>query len=290
MTDIYEEVTNKIVKQLEKGVKPWSRSWDGGASFAMPQNATTGNAYNGINVLLLWGSAEENAFDTQDWGSYLQWQQQKKQVKKGAKGSPIVFYKTLEKEEDDKVKTIPLIRHSFVFNACQLEGYIPKEKEDKPLIERLENVDNYIMNTGAKIFHDGGNRAFYNRMSDDIHLPQREAFKDTESLYSVTLHELVHYTGAPHRLNRTKGKKFGDKDYAYEELVAELGAAFGCAKLEICNEPREDHAAYMENWLEVLKGDKRAIFLAASEASKAVEYMDQLQGAKVIQMTAGMRG
>ena len=277
MKDLHDEITNKIIEKLETGTAPWHKSWNGSASFDMPMNATTQHAYQGINTLFLWSSAEENGFETQDWGSYLQWAEKKKQVKKGAKGSMIVFYKTLEREKDNKIEKIPLIRFSHVFNACQLQDYKPTDKAERPLVDRLEHVDRYILNTGANVYHDGGNRAYYSRASDDIHLPPREAFIDTESLYSVTLHELVHYTDAEKRLNRTKGKRFGDKEYAFEELVAELGAAFECAGLEITNAPRDDHAAYLESWLKVLKEDKKAIFIAASEASKAVGYLDGLQ-------------
>lgn len=275
--DLHEEVTNKIISKLEAGSLPWMKSWDTQANLELPTNGTTHKRYNGVNICLLWIAAEDNGFSTSEWGSFNQWRDKKEMVAKGSKGTQIIYYDTIEKVVEGEKEIIPFVKASYVFNKCQLQGYKMEEKEPRPLIDRLEHVDNYIQNTGAKIYHDGGNRAFYSPVTDEIHLPPREAFTDTESMYSVTLHELTHFTAKKGRCDREFGKRFGDEAYAFEELVAELGSAFNCAGLEICNEPRDDTAAYLQHWLTILKSDKKAIFTASKEASKAVEYLNSLQ-------------
>jgi antirestriction protein ArdC len=151
----------------------------------------------------------------------------------------------------------------------------------KPLVERVQSVDSFVDNTQAIIEH-GNTGAFYRPSEDKIYMPKAEVFIDTdactatEGYYSTLLHELVHWTGSPTRLDRTKGKKFGDHDYAVEELVAELGAAFLCAEFDIAIAEKGDHANYIASWMKVLKENKYAIISAASEASKAVGYMKKL--------------
>ncbi len=158
---------------------------------------------------------------------------------------------------------------------------LPPTVSSSPL-ERISNADAFLTYTGANIRY-GGNRAFYRRDEDFIALPSSEAFIDTptstaqENFYSTALHELTHWSGAPHRLDRTKGKQFGDKECAFEELVAELGAAMLCASLGIVNDPRPDHAHYINNWLHALASDPKYIFLAASQAQKAADYLHSLQ-------------
>lgn len=277
MRDVHQETTDKILAQMEKGTLPWQRPWTSNASFELPRNGTTDRPYHGINIPLLWIATDENGFESNEWGSFNQWSQRNEKISKGSKGTQIIYFDVLKREQDEEIKEIPYIKTSVVFNRCQLQGYKPQPREERPLIERLEQADHYILNTGAMIYHDGGNRAFYNRLTDDIHLPQREDFTSTEALYSVTLHELTHWTGAPQRLNRTKGKKFGDKEYCWEELVAEQGAAYGCANLKISNEPRPETAAYLEHFIQLLKENKTAIISSAAEADKAVCYMDELQ-------------
>ena len=196
-------------------------------------------------------------------------------------------FDTFEKEEDDEIRKIPFLKTSYVFNRCQLNGYEPSatKEDDQPkqsLVERIEKVDTFIGNTEAMIEH-GNKGACYSPKEDKIYMPVTEAFMDTktctatEGYYSTLLHELVHWSGAPTRMDRTKGKKFGDQNYATEELVAELGAAFLCAEHDIAMLEKGDHANYIASWLKALKDNKHCIIGAASDASKAVQYMKGLQ-------------
>jgi antirestriction protein ArdC len=185
-----------------------------------------------------------------------------------------------------------MARASYVFNADQVDGFeAPPLPEPKDPAQILDRAEAFIAATGADIRH-GGNRAFYRFPDDFIQMPERERFMGTEtstateSYYSTLLHELTHWTGSAKRCDRAFGKRFGDEAYAVEELVAELGAAFLCADLGITLEPRADHAAYIDNWLKVLKADKKAIFTAASQAAKATDYLAGLQATEITEAAA----
>ncbi|MBE7172486.1 MAG: DUF1738 domain-containing protein [Williamsia sp.] len=286
--DLYQQITDTIIKQLEAGTVPWQKPWIGKDQLFMdiPKNFVTGNHYRGINILLLWGSAMNKGLTTQEWASFKQWSQKGERINKGEKGTLIVYYDTIEKEVDGEIEKIPFLKSSFVFNRCQLESYAPEEtkQEENPvsLVERLEHVEAFIGNTKAIIEHNGYS-AHYNRSEDKINMPLKKAFVDrswstaTESYYAVLSHELIHWSGSANRLDRTKGKKFGDQNYATEELIAELGAAFLCAELGISLTPSLDRASYISHWLEVLRNDGCYIISAASQASKAVDYLKGLQ-------------
>ena len=171
-----------------------------------------------------------------------------------------------------------------VFNVEQVEGlpahYYTQQEHPLPLSERLDHAERFLTNTGATICH-GGNRAYYSPSQDLVQMPPFEAFRDKESYYSTALHELTHWTSHKTRLDRSfNAKKFGDHGYAREELVAELGAAFLSADLGITPDVREDHAAYLDNWLKVLQQDKRAIFSAAAHAQRAADFLQGLQKQK----------
>jgi antirestriction protein ArdC len=285
--DIRQQVTDTIIQQLENGTVPWQKPWvgDDKRSFAIPKNFTTGNKYRGINILLLWASGIEHDYPVQEWASYKQWQDKKEAVRKGEKGSMIVYYDTMEKEENGEIKKIPFLKSSVVFNCSQLVSYNPDDHEPKLnptlLVERIKNVEDFVAKTGAIVEYKGST-ACYIPSEDKICMPLPEAFIDTETstategYYSTLLHELTHWTGSEKRLNREGGKKFGDKNYATEELVADIGAAFLCAELEITATTRADHANYIANWLKALKDNKDCIITAASEASKAVTYLQDL--------------
>ncbi|PSR56636.1 hypothetical protein AHMF7605_25645 [Adhaeribacter arboris] len=287
--DIHQEVTDTIIKQLEKGTVPWHKPWQGEETkaFGLPYNGITQNHYRGINIILLWSSAIEKQFTSAEWGTFKQWADKKEMIRKGEKGSMVVYYDVLEKEEDDEIRKIPFLKTSYVFNRCQLNSYQPPETNSEQLprqslVERIQTVDNFISNTQAIIEH-GSKGACFNPKEDKIYMPVTEAFIDTkactatEGYYSTLLHELVHWSGAPKRLDRTKGKKFGDQDYATEELTAELGAAILCTEYDIATVEKGDHANYIASWLKALKDNKHCIITAASEASKAVSYLKGLQ-------------
>ncbi|MEZ5016095.1 MAG: zincin-like metallopeptidase domain-containing protein [Flavipsychrobacter sp.] len=284
--DIHQRVTNTIISYLEEGTTPWQKPWVGGdSSFKIPRNMVSDRQYNGINILLLWGATMKYEYDSNEWASFRQWNKQKESIRKGEKGTMVVYYDFTEKEEDGELKRVPFMKSYVVFNRCQLQSYQSGEEKvslSKPLAERLEHVENYISNTQAVIKHKGKSACFV-PSKDEILMPKIAAFTDTEhstateNYYSTLLHELVHWSGHPDRLDRSFSKRFGDQTYAAEELVAELGAAFLCAELEITREPRKDHANYIANWLTALKNNKYLVTTAANTASKAVSYLHDLQ-------------
>ncbi len=284
--DIYQSITNQIIAAIEAGTgevkMPWHRS---GFNQSRPVNISSSKPYQGINILSLWAAAMSGGYHHGLWGTYRQWQEAGAQVRKGEKSSFIIFYKQFENDETENSENqserrLFMARASHVFNVAQVDGYeLPDQPElTENLVTCIASVEEFISKTGA-IITEGGEQACYNPASDQISMPDQYRFFDTdtgsatEHYHSVLLHELTHWTGAKHRLDRTFGKRFGDHAYAIEELTAELGAAFLCADLGISASPREDHASYINNWLSAMKADAKAVFAAASAASKAVEYL-----------------
>lgn len=281
-TDIRSQVTEKIVSLLEQGVLPWKKEWcskSGSDLFAVPFNFTTKNRYNGINVVILWAESLLKRYQTDQWATYNQIQNA------GEKGTQVVFYKALditEQREDgsEKEKKIPLMKTFTVFNIEQCDGFenkisSPVEETREDQKRRIEQVEKFVKNSGAEISF-GGSRAFYMPMLDKIQMPNFGDFTSAEAFYATTLHELTHWTAHEKRLDRQLGKKFGDLDYAAEELIAELGSCFVCAELGI-NSALENHASYLDSWLKILKADNKAIFLAAAAASRAADFLNSLQ-------------
>jgi antirestriction protein ArdC len=222
--------------------------------------------------------AEHHGYTSGEWATYNQWQALGAQVKKGEKSALIVFWKISERsreetedQEEESNRSI-LARGYHVFNARQVEGYSPETSPVLPESERIESAERFFSLQDVAIRH-GGSRACYSPEEDVIHMPPFSCFRDGASYYSVLGHEEVHASGAAHRLNRDLKPRFAEESYAMEELIAELGAAFLCSTLGLANDPRQEHAAYLTSWLRVLKNDKRAIFTAASQAQKAVDWM-----------------
>jgi antirestriction protein ArdC len=286
--DVYSRVTNKIVADLERGNLTWLQPWQAGhqaGPVARPLRAG-GKAYRGVNVLMLWAAAIERGYSCPLWLTYKQAAELGGQVRKGEHGSLVVYADKFTKEgTDDKGAAveieIPFMKGYTVFNAEQIDG-LPGHfyATVAPLnngINRLETVERFFASTKITIQH-GGNRAFYAPAPDLVQMPEFQTFRDGESYYATLAHECTHATRHESRLNRDLGRKhWGDAGYAMEELCAEIGAAFLCADLGITPETREDHAAYIQSWLTVLKNDKRAIFTAASHAQKAADYLHGLQ-------------
>ena len=282
-TDIYQKVTDQIIAAIENGLEgnfelPWHHI------SAVPQNARTGNFYNGVNVPLLWVNQIHSQYVSGQWATYKQWAELGAQVKKGEKGAPVVFWKAIDiepEEDNEEAETRMFARWSTVFNADQVEGYDVQSFEPSD-IQAIGAADAVIDASGADIRHEG-QRAFYSVSGDYISVPCPKYFKATcdssatENYYSTIFHELVHWTGSESRLDRQKNNKFGGEDYAFEELIAELGAAMVCAKTGVATAPRQDHAHYIKNWLEALKSDKRFIFSASSQAQKAADFLFSLQ-------------
>ena len=286
--DVYTRITDKIVADLEKGVRPWMRPWsathtEGRIIKPLRHNGTP---YAGINVLMLWMETVLKGYKSAIWMTFRQAQELSAHVRKGEHGSLVVYANTFTKTEqndegEDVEHEVPFLKGYTVFNVEQIEG-LPEHYYAKPplrlsTVERIDHAEAFVQSTGAIIRH-GGNMAYYTQAADRIQMPPIEAFTNAESYYATLNHELTHWTQHPARLDRDFGrKKWGDEGYAVEELVAELGACFVCADLDIMPKAREENAAYIGHWLKVLKSDNRAIFTAASHAQRAAQYLHSLQ-------------
>jgi antirestriction protein ArdC len=288
--DIYAKVTDRIISDLEQGVRPWMKPWNAqhAAGRITRPLRHNGTPYKGMNVLLLWGEAVTEGYAAPIWMTYRQAQELGGQVRKGEHGALVVYANTVTKTETDDngqdiEREIPFLKGYTVFNVQQVDGlpahYHAQPVSPLPLPERIEAADAFMNATGVIIRH-GGNSAHYSPDRDAVQMPPFEAFNDKESYYATALHELTHATKHEKRLNRDFGRRlFGDEGYAREELVAELGAAFLCADLGITPDIREDHAAYLGHWLGILRQDKRAIFSAAAHAQRAADFLHALQPA-----------
>ena len=275
MRDAYQEMTDKLIELVDDAGK-WSPPWHS-MNLDMPQNAKTKSAYRGLNVMMCWMTAMSKGYSSQRWATYNQWNDLGGKVKKGEKGTQIVFFKTDEREDKngDKQKVM-ISKISYVFNANQVEGDCAAEPTPPKSIgegERINMIETFVRMTGAKISADR-NMACYIPSTDTICMPAFENFKDAPHYYSVLFHELVHWTGAKDRLDRNLSTKFKSDAYAMEELVAEMGAAFLAAEWQIANHTRQDHAAYLKSWLEIAKKDKMALFTAAAQAAKAADFLE----------------
>ncbi len=283
-TDIYTRITSKIVADLEAGTPTWLQPWAAGHAAGPIHRPlrSTGQHYQGINVLMLWATASERGYACPIWMTYNQAQELGGQVRKGEHGTQVVYANTFTKTETNDVgeeeeRAIPFLRGYTVFNCEQIEGlpghFYALAQAPVQGLARDEAAEQFFAATGATIRH-GGNSAYYRISEDAVQMPPFESFRDRESYYATLAHEMTHWTRHPTRLDRDLGRKrFGDAGYAMEELVAEIGAAFLCADLGLTLEPRADHAAYIASWLQVLKQDTRAIFSAAAHAERAVAFL-----------------
>lgn len=280
--DLYAEVTESIIDALETAGS-WSRPWATlGLDAAAPRNLD-GRPYRGVNVLLLWGSAMTNGYTSGIWGTYKAYQSKGAQVRKGEHGTLVTLWKPFERKataaeiadgkatKDGKIKSL-LLRHFTVFAAEQVDGYtIPTAPTVDP-VARDAAADEFFAAIGADVRH-GGDSAAYSPTLDYITMPVADAFVDGEHYYATLAHEHAHWTGHASRLGRDMTGRFGGESYAMEELVAELAAAFVGAHLGFHAQVRDDHAAYVKNWVRVLRSDTKAIFTAASAAQKAADYL-----------------
>ena len=274
IADLYQSVTDSIIRELESGAVPWTKPWKAGKAVGvMPMNAGTGRAYSGINIPILWAAAERHCYPTHGWMTYRQAITAGAQVRGGEKATTVVFTKQLRLKdaETEAERKVGMLRTFAVFNVAQIDGLKPTaDIADAVPVNINQNVEAFIGATKA-IIRPGGDKACFVPSHDFIALPLVTAFKEPESYYATALHELGHWTGHKSRLDRDLANRFGTRAYAAEELIAELAAAFLCAHLNITGELR--HAGYIENWLQLLKEDNRAIFTAASKASQAANYL-----------------
>ncbi len=286
-TDLYTRVTNSIIADLERGIRPWLTPWNAehAAGRITRPLRVGGQPYKGINVMMLWASAMTQNFAAPIWMTFRQATELNANVRKGSKGTLVVYADRLTKTEvkdgQENERDIYFMKGYTVFNVEQIEGLPPHfyavAAPQLDPVQRIDAADRFFANTGADIRH-GGNQAYYAATPDYVQMPPFVSFKDAESYYATMAHEMTHWTRHPARLDRDFGrKKFGDEGYAREELVAEIGAAFLCCDLGITPEPRDDHAAYLDHWLKVLKEDKRAVFQAAAHAQRAVDFQHGLQ-------------
>jgi antirestriction protein ArdC len=298
---LYDEVSAKIVAELEAGRFPWVQPWGavgapgcpngGGVSPGLPRNALTGRRYSGVNVLILWGAVIERDWPSQGWLTFRQALEAGGSVRKGERGTIVVYADRFVpkaakgagrgdvasppngNEPPEAARAIPFLKRFTVFNVAQCEGLRPGlAPEPVPLPERqIVPVAEAVIAASGVDFRVGGNRAFYVPSQDYVQVPPQPAFFEQINYYRTCLHELTHATGHVSRLDRKLTNAFGSKDYAREELVAEMGSAFLCAALGIV--PTVRHADYIASWLDVLRDDNRAIFRAASQASKAADWL-----------------
>jgi antirestriction protein ArdC len=289
MQDLYTTVTNRIVSALEQGTPPWICPWQKDTS-SVPRNLVSGKPYRGVNFIMLSIEAMAATYSDSRWLTFRQANQLGAHVRRGEHGVQIVFYKLHERDghgsgsantdpagSHDTKRVIPLLKSYTVFNASQVEG-LPERCQlppTAPLWQPLDAAEMLLGESGAVIQH-GGNRAFYRPSDDTIQLPPKEAFSMPSAYYGTALHELCHWTGHSSRLNRVLGGRHQIEAYAYEEMVAEIGAAFLCAHTGL--EARLEHASYVDHWLDALRRDKRLIFVAAGAAQKAADFVLQMAG------------
>ncbi|TBZ68381.1 DUF1738 domain-containing protein [Rhizobium leguminosarum bv. viciae] len=288
--DIYARITDRIVADLEKGVKPWMKPWhaantNGRITRPLRYN---GQPYSGMNILLLWSEGMARGFTSPMWMTFKQALELGAAVRKGEAGSTVVFASRFTKSEADGNggevdREIPFLKAYTVFNTEQIDG-LPGHYHHRPgpvldPVERVEHADRFFRNTDAVIRH-GGVEAYYSPVTDHIQMPPFETFRDAASYVATLSHESCHWTARPDRVGRDLSRYAKDKsERAREELIAELGSCFLCADLRIVPElePRPDHTSYLASWLKVISDDKRAIFQAAAHAQRAVSFLHGLQ-------------
>ena len=288
--DVYTRITERIVVDLEKGVRPWVQPWGARNANGRVTRPLRHNdqPYTGLNVLLLWSEAMARGFTSPMWMTFRQASELDAHVRKGESGTTVVYASRFTKTEVDShggevERDIPFLKAYTVFNCDQIDGlpdhYYNRTEPVIDQVERIAEADSFFANTGAVIRH-GGPKAFFSPSSDMVQMPPFETFRDAASYYAVLGHECVHWAGGSHRLNRDLSRYHKERsERAREELVADIGASFLCADLGIVPEmePRPDHASYVQSWLTVLEGDRKAIFQAAAHAQRAVAYLHDLQ-------------
>jgi antirestriction protein ArdC len=282
--NLYDEITDRIIAELEAGRLPWVQPWGTSgvaAPLALPKNAVTSRRYSGINVLILWGAVVERGYAGQSWLTFRQALALGGNVRKGERGTTVVYAdrfipgeeRQRAQETGKDARAIHFLKRFTVFNVEQCDGLPPELVAAAPPADTLliePRVQALIATSGVDL-RVGGERAYYDVLGDFIRVPPPQAYFQPIDWHRTALHELGHWTGHASRLGREIANSFGSKKYAQEELVAEMTAAFTCAALGIV--PTVRHADYIGSWLEVLREDNRAIVRAASAASKAADFL-----------------
>jgi len=271
---IHEKTANQVIEAMETSGNNWIQSW-AVPSHQQPTSVVTDKEYTGINWLILSLAKFDQNFTTGKWATYRGWQKLGAQVKKGSKGHQIIYFNTvkIDDQNSEESKTIPYAKPYTVFNADQVEGY------DLPEVDAMFHdmpdtvADDLANKIGVKIINDNKAQALYIPSKDIINMPMQSQFKDPESYAATLLHEMVHWTSHKDRCDRNIKNKYGTKDYAFEELIAELGSAMLCGSLNISARPREEHAKYLNSWIAKLSENPKAIFSASAKAQKAVNFI-----------------
>ncbi len=290
--DLYDSVTARILAELEAGTVPWIKPWSATAGTNVPCNAITNRPYSGCNVVLLW-MAQAAGYPLPRFLTFKQAKETGGTVRKGEHGFRVYFVKQLEirdkdASEDEETRLVPMMREYTVFNVAQCDGLPEKVIQSQPI--KVRNKDNrdgladaFLVSSQADI-REGFGEAYYRPGDDFVSMPPFISFKSADAFYNTAFHELGHWTGHKSRLDRDLKNRFGDRQYAAEELIAELSAAFLCAEFGFDNDLR--HASYIAHWIELLKADKRAFFTAASKAQAAADFMRGLALAEPEQLAA----
>lgn len=280
--NLHQQITDQIITAIEAGRAPWRKPWTGGTAGAALPLRHNGEPYRGINILVLWSVASSRGYTSAHWLTFKQAKTFGGAVRKGEKSSTVIYYTTKEIEDEEKdgeTKLIPLTKSYRVFNADQIDGlpdsfYRTPEPARDLGTELDPDLEAYFMGTGADIQSSKEPRAYYDIKRDRIHMPPVATFHNAGGYYATLAHELTHWTGAETRLDRFA--RFSDrKAYAFEELVAEIGNCLICATLGLTPD-FEQSGAYIAGWLKAMKEDNRAIFRAASEAQKALDFVQGL--------------
>lgn len=286
--EILKRIADKLIEQIESFDGEWKKPFFS-ANGGFPTNIVSKKKYNGVNAIILWLSADHQCFTSSVWGTFDQWKSKGKSIKKGEKGTSIIFFKPCKYDKEvkdengvvslEQVETL-VMRHYVVFNACQMAEYQPEvvQTEETPL-EIVEEVNqfktNFLDKTGIK-YSEGRGRACYIPNIDEVYLPSIEQFSMQSEYIPTACHEFIHSTGAKHRLNRDFSGRFGDESYAFEELIADIGAGFLSANFGKSYIFQNNNVAYLQGWAKVLKDKPRAILTACSHAQKATDYLLKL--------------
>jgi len=267
-------LVESMIEKMEDGTGKWIRSWSAPNGF--PQNFITKKEYRGFNFFHLSSVMEEKGYTAPYFLTFNQIRTLKGKLKKGSKAVHVYFYKMIKTEDKETLeeKVIPLLKRYNVFNIEDTDIEYELEQTQLNNNERYQNAEGFIANTGAEIRY-GGSAAFFSPNDDYIQVPRLEYFIDSDNYYATLLHELTHWSGASIRLDRLKKGSMGSKNYAFEELVAELGSVFFCSHLGI-NIEKNQHPEYLQSWINSLKENPQILWQAASKAQAAFDYVKDI--------------
>jgi antirestriction protein ArdC len=284
-SDLFEKVTADLVAAIEAGASNWRMPWQRLATAGVPRSVD-GRTYRGWNALVLAMTAADRGWSSSTWATYRSWERHGGQVRRGERGTHVVLWKPIDRRADDDPEDEgaghgpSLFARTFtVFAAEQVDGTDLTRYAADPAEElaRLDSAERYFERVAATVVY-GGDLACYVPATDVIRMPELARFDGPADFYSTAAHEHVHWSGHRSRLDRDLSGRFGDRAYGAEELIAELGAAFWCAQFQLEQATRADHAAYLGDWLAILRQDARALVAACGQAQRAIDYLNTIAG------------